>query len=221
MEPVSDVLPGVKANVVMGEGQPQYIPLPALRSQTETGMVLTRWRLTDAERKALLEGADLFLLQSTFGYPFQPIQVEIHNPNSMETVVRYSSLLPQEELGGGVLQADMSVRRCCEHLREMDAYIEAVSVEGVIERFTNSEAAQAWVGDLPAELQATVKLQEGIVFYCNHLPLALLIMCRECAKVHSEEEHKLSLQNLFDIPATLREQLGGDEATKQAAPEQD
>lgn len=53
----------------------EYIPLPVIRN--EAGVVLSRWRLTEAERTAVAQGADVFLSIHTFNQPLQPLRVEI------------------------------------------------------------------------------------------------------------------------------------------------
>lgn len=77
MIPASPVLsPEFQANeVVYARDQPEYTPLPVIRNST--GVVLSRWKLTDEERKAIAEGADVFLSIWTFGRALQPLRVEI------------------------------------------------------------------------------------------------------------------------------------------------
>jgi len=60
--------------VLLGADQPQYSPLPALRSQG--GVIMSRWTLSDAERKAVAEGADIYLSVLTFNMPPQPVYLE-------------------------------------------------------------------------------------------------------------------------------------------------
>jgi hypothetical protein len=61
--------------VVYAKDQPEYNPLPTLRNQD--GVVLSRWKLTEAERKAVAEGADILLSLHTFNQPLQPILMEV------------------------------------------------------------------------------------------------------------------------------------------------
>lgn len=77
MEPISPVLtPEFSPHeIVFAKDQPQYKPLPALVSKT--GVVLTRWHLTDSERDAVLSGADILLSISTFGNPLQPVRIQL------------------------------------------------------------------------------------------------------------------------------------------------
>lgn len=68
--------------VVYAKAQPQYIPLRVLRSNTPDGQVLSRWSLTDEQRKMIAEGGDIFLEVSTFNTPLQPIRMAVSNgPN--------------------------------------------------------------------------------------------------------------------------------------------
>lgn len=71
--PVMDGLE--KQEVIYAADQPQYIPLRTLQSRGPHGAVLSRWTLTDEQRKAVAEGADIILELSTFGNPLQPIRM--------------------------------------------------------------------------------------------------------------------------------------------------
>lgn len=76
MEPVSPIVRGLEEEeVVYAKDQPQYVPLPCLKSRQPdgTGAILTRWTLTDAERQAIANGADVFLRVLTYGNPLQPV----------------------------------------------------------------------------------------------------------------------------------------------------
>lgn len=58
--------------ITIGANQDGVLPLPA--RYAEDGVeVITRWELSDAERKALIGGADIMLRQMTFGRPLQPL----------------------------------------------------------------------------------------------------------------------------------------------------
>jgi hypothetical protein len=71
MVPVSPVVPGNQEfEVIYAEKQPEYSPLPALR--TEKSM-LTRWHLSAEERAHIANGGDLFICCLTFGQPPYPI----------------------------------------------------------------------------------------------------------------------------------------------------
>lgn len=61
------------ANVVYGENQPEYMPLPAHRN--ENGDVMTCWKLTDEEIKQVVESGCIWVGQLTFNQPLQPMLV--------------------------------------------------------------------------------------------------------------------------------------------------
>ena len=61
--------------VVFAKDQPQYLPLRTLVSKGGEQRVISRWTLTEDQRKAVADGADIFLMLLTFGEPLQPIQI--------------------------------------------------------------------------------------------------------------------------------------------------
>jgi hypothetical protein len=63
--------------VVFAKDQPEYIPLRVLVMKRPGNPVLSRWTLTDEQRKTVAEGADVFLELMTFGQPLQPIRIAI------------------------------------------------------------------------------------------------------------------------------------------------
>jgi hypothetical protein len=72
------VIDGLEAQeVVYAKDQPEYIPLRTLKSNGSMGAVISRWSLTPEQRKAVADGADIFLELSTFGNPLQPIRMAI------------------------------------------------------------------------------------------------------------------------------------------------
>ena len=77
MTPVSPVLTPEYADqeAIYAKNQPQYRPLPVLRNSQ--GVLLSRWRLTDAERQAIADGADIFLYNWTFNRRLQPVRLEV------------------------------------------------------------------------------------------------------------------------------------------------
>jgi hypothetical protein len=78
--PVIDALEAHE--VVYAKDQPEYIPLRTLCGNTPESPVLSRWTLTPEQRKAVAEGADIFLQLLTFGNPLQPIVMAVSdNPN--------------------------------------------------------------------------------------------------------------------------------------------
>jgi hypothetical protein len=58
-------------NVIFGEGQPEYQPLPAIK--TPDGVVITCWQLTLEELEEVKETGQIYLQQSTFNKPLQPV----------------------------------------------------------------------------------------------------------------------------------------------------
>lgn len=61
--------------IVFAKNQPEYLPLAAIKSRYQDGKVLTRWPLTEEMRKAVANGADIYLQLSTFHHPLQPISM--------------------------------------------------------------------------------------------------------------------------------------------------
>jgi hypothetical protein len=71
MIPVKPDIPGADGiTVVYAEGQAEYQPLPVVRMDNA---VMSRWTLTDEERKHIADGGDLFICCMNFGGPLQPI----------------------------------------------------------------------------------------------------------------------------------------------------
>lgn len=75
MQPIQPQVPGYD-EFVIAKDQPEYIPLPAILVPVEgVATVVTRWRLTDEERAAVANGADIWLQIMTGGAPLQPIRI--------------------------------------------------------------------------------------------------------------------------------------------------
>jgi hypothetical protein len=67
MKAVTPIFPSSAAcEVVYAKNQPEYEPLPAFRTQT---CVVTRWKLSDDERRHIAGGGDLFICMMNFGRP--------------------------------------------------------------------------------------------------------------------------------------------------------
>lgn len=64
--------PGCRA-LVVAEQQDEYQNLPSI--VTTDGRVITRWELTEAERRALLNGEDVYL--TIFGVPIRPVFLSV------------------------------------------------------------------------------------------------------------------------------------------------
>jgi hypothetical protein len=72
------VIDGLESQeVVYAKDQPEYIPLRTLKSDGPMGAVISRWTLTQEQRIAVVNGADIFLELSTFGNPLQPIRMAV------------------------------------------------------------------------------------------------------------------------------------------------
>jgi hypothetical protein len=78
------VIPGrEKDEVVYAKDQPEYRPLRALVEDPDgERRVISRWTLTDEQRKSVANGADIFLSVLTFGRPLQPILMAIDKIDS-------------------------------------------------------------------------------------------------------------------------------------------
>lgn len=60
-------------NVVYGEGQPEYLQLPAHSGDTAQRCVTTCWQLSEEDMQELeRNGGRIWLQQLTFGKPLQP-----------------------------------------------------------------------------------------------------------------------------------------------------
>ncbi|RKT01084.1 hypothetical protein [Chryseobacterium defluvii] len=62
-------------NVVFAENQPEYLSLPAFKS--EEGDVVTCWELSDEEIEKIKETKNIFLAIKTFNHPLQPIFITV------------------------------------------------------------------------------------------------------------------------------------------------
>lgn len=61
-------------NIIIGEGQPEYQPLPAKVNQAE-GSVLSCWKLTPEEIQRVVETGVVWVKQLTFNQDLQPVLV--------------------------------------------------------------------------------------------------------------------------------------------------
>lgn len=84
-EPQSPVVPGLEPyEIVYAKDQPEYLPLPVLRSPT--GILYSRWKFSAEERAAIAAGADLYVSTHTFFQPLQPIGLEVLHPPDAEQI---------------------------------------------------------------------------------------------------------------------------------------
>jgi hypothetical protein len=63
--------------VVYAKDQPQYRPLRVLRSADYARSCFSRWTPTEEQRKAIAEGADIFLELLTYGGPLAPSRIAV------------------------------------------------------------------------------------------------------------------------------------------------
>lgn len=87
MTPQTPVLLGLAIElpeVILAKDQPQYIPLPALISGSEGGMVTTRWKLSWRERLRVLWSGNLWLQMLCFHKPVTPVKLLTEQPNVEE-----------------------------------------------------------------------------------------------------------------------------------------
>lgn len=61
--------------VTIAEEQPDYSPL--VGAVYANDVILTRWRMDDADRAKVAAGEDLYIALMTFGFPMQPMSVQV------------------------------------------------------------------------------------------------------------------------------------------------
>lgn len=86
-----------QTNIVYGEGQEDYQPLPAWRN--EEGQVVTCWELTDEEVQRIIESKKIYLMQLTFNQALQPVSLHSENP-VIEYVPHKQTVLTDKENSG-------------------------------------------------------------------------------------------------------------------------
>ena len=62
----------IGCNVVYAKDHPEYLPLPALK--TEDGLVVTCWELTNEEVEQVVKNKKFYFSQLTFNQPLQPMR---------------------------------------------------------------------------------------------------------------------------------------------------
>jgi hypothetical protein len=78
MTPTSPVVEGLEPfEFKFGASQPEYQPLPALVGNRPDVNVISRWEPTAEERQMIADGADIYVVQTTFGDLFHPINVAV------------------------------------------------------------------------------------------------------------------------------------------------
>lgn len=84
MEPVSPVIPGTELpETIFAANQPEYRNLPAIRCD-DKGVFLSRWHLSEDERREVLESGDIYAFLYTFNQPLQPIALQVERPGQVE-----------------------------------------------------------------------------------------------------------------------------------------
>ena len=66
------------ANCVYGQGQPEYMPLPAHKD--ENGVVLTCWKLSPEDMQRIQETGVIWLEMLTFNQALQPVRLDSEKP---------------------------------------------------------------------------------------------------------------------------------------------
>jgi hypothetical protein len=96
-QPVSPVVVGLEPyEIVLGKDQPEYLPLPVLRSAAPYYSHLSRWKLTPEERMLIAEGADVYVTISTFGQSYPPTAVTVMRAEGGADEIRESMQLDEE-----------------------------------------------------------------------------------------------------------------------------
>lgn len=67
-----------EANVTFAKDQPEYLPLPAFKS--DDGVVISCWQLNLKERLKILIGGKMWLRMLTFNHPLQPQRPQVDCP---------------------------------------------------------------------------------------------------------------------------------------------
>ena len=67
-----------EANVTFAENQPEYLPLPA--HKTEDGQVISCWQLSLSERIKILFNGKVWLRILTFNEKLQPLKPSVDRP---------------------------------------------------------------------------------------------------------------------------------------------
>jgi hypothetical protein len=83
MRAISPVIPEAnEPEKVIAENHDVYLPLPCIRR--EDGTVLTRWLLSDDERKQVSEQGYLYLAIITDGGKIQPVKLTVEIPDEFQ-----------------------------------------------------------------------------------------------------------------------------------------
>lgn len=96
----------------IAEKQDDYETLNAIiegrdRGENWQGRIFSRWMLTDDQRKAIAEGADIYVDVLTFGTPLQPMSLIVGNELDADIMRQYLNLpaaTPQTEIAKPTLR---------------------------------------------------------------------------------------------------------------------
>lgn len=79
MKPTSPVIPNeTHSEIIVAEHQDEYQNLPSIRLADES--ILTRWKLTEEEKKIVGETGNIYLIMKTFGKPVMPVMIQVEQP---------------------------------------------------------------------------------------------------------------------------------------------
>lgn len=79
MKPVSPVIPGENLDeTVVAENQPEYENLPVV--VCGGGVILSRWELSEEEKRTVQETGSVWLFMHTFGKPVTPVSLQVEKP---------------------------------------------------------------------------------------------------------------------------------------------
>lgn len=67
-----------ECNVVFGENQVGYLPLPAYKEQNESGQVVTCWELSESDLKMLQRTKKVYVSTLTFNSALQPLFLSVN-----------------------------------------------------------------------------------------------------------------------------------------------
>jgi hypothetical protein len=92
MKAISPVLPSSgPVEVTFAKDQPEYSPLPVFQTEKT---VISRWKLSEAERRHIAAGGDLFIAMMNFGGPLLPILPIAADPDqALELVLEAEAAL--------------------------------------------------------------------------------------------------------------------------------
>jgi hypothetical protein len=87
-------LTGAK-QVTLAVNQEEYEPLTValyINTDLNSPVLYSRWKLSEEERQALIDGQDIFVGQVTYGQPLQPVSIQVGN-GGLEAGNTYENIL--------------------------------------------------------------------------------------------------------------------------------